>query len=124
MPPSATPVRWSDLAASLAAVRSVRATADFAADGSTELAEALAAMTGSPSLQLTASGRAAFFLILEACKRRRPGRDEVVLPAYTGPVLAYAAQAAGLRVRLVDMEPQTLDYDLSLIHISEPTRPY
>ena len=48
-----------------------------------------------------ASGRAAFFLILEACKRQRPGRDEVVLPAYTCPVLAYAARAAGLRVRLV-----------------------
>ncbi len=156
VPPSATPVRWSDLAASLAAVRSAAAArlrfdrltarglslskaspksaAVFAADGSTAvrqdfgvsaqsnahrtgpelvegLAEALAAMTGSPSLHLTASGRAAFFLILEACKRQRPGRDEVVLPAYTCPVLAYAAQAAGLRLRLVDMEPQTLDYD-------------
>jgi len=103
LPPSATPVGLSDLAASLAAVRSARAADAFATD--------LAAMTGSPSLQLTASGRAAFFLILEACKRQRPGRDEVALPAYTCPVLAYAAQAAGLRVRLVDMEPQTLDYD-------------
>ena len=88
LPPSATPVRWSDLAASLAAVRSAGAAAAFAAN--------LKAMTGSPSVQLTASGRAAFFLILEACKRQRPGRDEVVLPAYTCPVLAYAARAAGL----------------------------
>jgi dTDP-4-amino-4,6-dideoxygalactose transaminase len=103
LPPSATPVRLSDLAAGLAAVPSARATAAFATD--------LAAMMGGPPLHLTASGRAAFFLILEACKRQRPGRNEVVLPAYTCPVLAYAAQAAGLRVRLVDMEPQTLDYD-------------
>lgn len=105
MPPSATPVRLSDLAASL---RTPRAAAIFAAS--------LMARMGGTSLHLTASGRAAFFLILEACKRQRPGRDEVVLPAYTCPVLAYAAQAAGLRVRLVDMEPQTLDYDRAPLH--------
>ncbi|MBK7200774.1 DegT/DnrJ/EryC1/StrS family aminotransferase [Candidatus Amarolinea dominans] len=103
LPPSATPHTAADLAASLAAAARTGAEAAFARD--------LTALTGCPSVHLTASGRAAFFLILEAGKRLRPDRREVVLPAYTCPVLAYAAHAAGLRVRLVDMEPQTLDYD-------------
>ena len=84
----------ADLAASLAAAARTGAEAAFARD--------LTALTGCPSVHLTASGRAAFFLILEAGKRLRPDRCEVVLPAYTCPVLAYATCAAGLRVRLVD----------------------
>ncbi|MBK7202395.1 DegT/DnrJ/EryC1/StrS family aminotransferase [Candidatus Amarolinea dominans] len=103
LPPSATPHTAADLAASLAAAARTGAEAAFARD--------LTALTGCPSVHLTASGRAAFFLILEAGKRLRPDRREVVLPAYTCPVLAYAAHAAGLRVRLVDMDPLTLDYD-------------
>ncbi len=104
LPPSATPTRWGDVAAALAGSFG-RGAERFAHD----VAQALGAPTGR--VALTASGRAAFFLILQACKRQRPGRDEVALPAYTCPVLAYAAQAAGLRVRLVEMEPSAFDYD-------------
>ena len=103
LPPSATPHTLSDLAVSLAAAARGGAEAALTRD--------LAARTGCPSVHLTASGRAAFFLILEAGKRLRPDRREVALPAYTCPVLAHAAHMAGLRVRLVDMDPQTLDYD-------------
>lgn len=103
VPPSATPHTLFDLAASLTAVARTGAEA--------ALARNLAARTGCPSVHLTASGRAAFFLILTACRALRPERREVTLPAYTCPVLANAASAAGLHVRLVDMDPLTLDYD-------------
>ncbi len=104
LPPSATPTRWGDVAAALAGSFG-RGAERFAHD----VAHALGAPAGR--VALTASGRAAFFLILQACKRQRPDRDEVALPAYTCPVLVYAAQAAGLRVRLVEMEPSAFDYD-------------
>jgi dTDP-4-amino-4,6-dideoxygalactose transaminase len=39
---------------------------------------------------------------------RRPGRDEVVVPAYTCWSVPAAVVRAGMRVRLVDVDPRTL----------------
>lgn len=57
------------------------------------------------------SGRAALTLLFETCRRLAPDRDEVVTGAYTCWSVAAAAVRAGLRIRPVDIDPSTLDFD-------------
>lgn len=59
---------------------------------------------------LAATGRAGMTLLLRAMRRLRPERDEVILPSYTCYSVAASAVKAGCRVRLVDVTPETLDY--------------
>jgi dTDP-4-amino-4,6-dideoxygalactose transaminase len=59
------------------------------------------------------SGRAALALLLEVLHRLEPARDEVVLAAYTCYSVPSAVARAGLRVRLVDLAPQSFDIDSS-----------
>jgi dTDP-4-amino-4,6-dideoxygalactose transaminase len=58
---------------------------------------------GSVRVTFAASGREALRIALRALAAAT-GRDEVVLPAYTCWSVAAAAVAAGLRVRLVDVD--------------------
>jgi perosamine synthetase len=60
---------------------------------------------------LTSTGRAGMTLLLRAMRQLSPDRDEVVLPSYTCYSVAASAAKAGLKVRLVDIDPATLDYD-------------
>lgn len=58
------------------------------------------------------SGRTALVSILRAMNELSgSGRDEVVLPSYTCYSVPAAVVRAGLRVRLCDIDPVTLDYD-------------
>ncbi len=57
------------------------------------------------------SGTAAFYLLLSAMKRLRPGRDEVVLPAYSVPTLIHAVRKAGIRPVYCDVETDTFNMD-------------
>lgn len=51
-------------------------------------------------------------LLLRALRRLAPpDRTEVVLPSYTCYSLAASAMKAGLRPRIVDISPRTLDFD-------------
>lgn len=60
---------------------------------------------------LTSTGRAGLTLLLRAMRRiGPPDRDEVVLPAYTCYSVAASVAKAGLRPRIVDVRPDTLDY--------------
>ena len=60
---------------------------------------------------LTSSGRAGLTLVLRALQRLAPAdRDEVILPSYTCFSVAAAIVKAGLRPRIVDISPDTLDY--------------
>lgn len=56
------------------------------------------------------SGRAALTVILTALKKLSPGRDEVLLPAYTCYTVAFAVAAAGLKVSLCDIDRETLAF--------------
>jgi dTDP-4-amino-4,6-dideoxygalactose transaminase len=61
---------------------------------------------------LFGTGRAGLAVLLRAIRRLEPGnRDEVVIPAYTCYTVAAAVVRAGLRPRIVDVDPQTLDFD-------------
>ena len=61
---------------------------------------------------LTATGRAGLTLLLKALRRLAPAeRDEVILPSYTCFSVAASVVKAGLRPRIVDINPETLDFD-------------
>ena len=80
--------------------------------GDAGLEAALARWLGLPATQLTCSGTAAFIVALEALRSLSPDRDEVVVPAYTCPLVALAVVQRGLRLRLCDLAPDSLDLDL------------
>lgn len=59
------------------------------------------------------SGRAAMFLLFRALRTIAGGnRTDVIVPSYTCYSVPAAAIRAGLRVRIVDIDPATLSYNL------------
>lgn len=62
---------------------------------------------------LVCSGRAALTLTLQALKDMHPNRDEVLIPAFTCYSVPAAIVRAGLKVRLCDVDPDTLDFDFA-----------
>lgn len=60
---------------------------------------------------LLSSGKASLTLILQALKELHPDRDEVLIPAFTCYSVPAAIIRAGLKVRICDVEPETLDFD-------------
>jgi len=62
---------------------------------------------------LVSSGKAAFTLILLALKELFPDRDEVLIPAFTCYSVPSSVVRAGLRIRLCDLRPDSLDFDFA-----------
>jgi len=60
---------------------------------------------------LLSSGKAALTIILKALHEQYPERDEVLIPAYTCYSVPSAIVKAGLKVKLCDINPQTLDFN-------------
>ena len=52
----------------------------------------------------------------------RPGADEVIVPAYTCYSVPASIVKAGLRPRLVDVDPDTLDYDRAALDAADTSR--
>jgi dTDP-4-amino-4,6-dideoxygalactose transaminase len=67
---------------------------------------------------LVSSGKAALTLILRALKDMYPQRDEVLIPAFTCYSVPSAIARAGLKVRLCDINPDTLDFDFEQLAMS------
>jgi len=61
---------------------------------------------------LVSSGKVAFVLLLQALSRLYPGRQEVLIPAFTCFSVPAAIKQAGLRIRLCDTAENSLDFDL------------
>ncbi len=61
------------------------------------------------------SGKAALVIILQALHEIYPDKDTVLIPAYTCYSVPSAIIRAGLKVRLCDMAPDTLDFDFDRI---------
>lgn len=59
---------------------------------------------------LTSTGRAGMSMLLRALARLAPDRPDVVVPSYTCYSVAASIVKAGLRPRIVDIDPATLDY--------------
>ena len=60
---------------------------------------------------LVSSGKAALTLILQALKELHPERNEVLIPAFTCYSVPSSIVRAGLKVKLCDISPDTLDFD-------------
>ena len=60
---------------------------------------------------LVSSGKAALTAVLQALKEISPGRDEVLIPAFTCYSVPSAIVRAGLKIRLCDLAPGTFDFD-------------
>lgn len=75
---------------------------------------------------LVSSGKAAFTLILLALKELSPDRDEVLIPAFTCYSVPSSVVRAGLRIRLCDLRPDSLDFDFArlsaMLSKAPPTR--
>ncbi|MBS0292993.1 MAG: DegT/DnrJ/EryC1/StrS family aminotransferase [Proteobacteria bacterium] len=77
--------------------------------GDDDLAGALARWLRVPAVQLECSGTSALMVALAALRRLAPARTEVVIPAYTCPLVALAVAQSGLRPRLCDLLPDRPD---------------
>jgi perosamine synthetase len=61
---------------------------------------------------LVSSGKAALYIALNAMQQTSK-RQEVIIPAYSSFCLASAVARTGLSIKLCDIDPDTLDFDLS-----------
>lgn len=62
------------------------------------------------------SGRCAQTLILTALKAlSKTDKNEVIIPAYTCYSVPASVARAGLKIRIVDIDPHTLDYNYALL---------
>ncbi len=103
-PPVGAPLALADVVAAL------RNTANKD-EARRALARGLIAHLGVQWAAGVTSGRAALAIALHMLKGRAPGRNEVVIPAYTCFTIPAAAVRAGLRVRIVDLLPGSLAPD-------------
>jgi perosamine synthetase len=67
---------------------------------------------GAKHCFLLCSGKAAFSLILQVLHQINPKRDEVLIPAFTCYSVPAAIKKAGLKIRLCDLQMETLDFDI------------
>ncbi|MCA9993509.1 MAG: DegT/DnrJ/EryC1/StrS aminotransferase family protein [Anaerolineales bacterium] len=104
LPPTAAPLSWSQWAAGWQRPR------PGLPPRSPSFATQLATYLGVPACFTAASGRTALYLLLASLQAAHPGRDQVLLPAYTCPSLVKVILDVGLQPRLVEMSPETLDY--------------
>ena len=79
--------------------------------GSADFAAQAAAWLGTPPLLLECSGTAALVVTLHAMRKLKPERHEVIVPAWTCPLVALAIHRAGLTTRLCDLAPDHYDMD-------------
>ena len=74
-------------------------------------AQQLAQWLRVDGVQLECSGTSALMVALRALKTLKPGRVEVIAPAYTCPLVALAIAQCGLQLRLCDLRADALDMD-------------
>jgi dTDP-4-amino-4,6-dideoxygalactose transaminase len=114
--PAGSPIRPRDLASWL---RTWGTTTDPRLD----LAAAIAARAGVPHAALVSTGRAGLTVLCRALRRvGRPAADEVIVPAYTCYSVPASIVRAGLKPRLVDVDPVTLDYEAEALAAADASR--
>lgn len=115
--PAGTPVKFSELVGWL--MDSVTGK-----DRRAALCDAIKSRYGVKHCFLMSSGRAAMAMLFTILKQNNPQeqRDEIVLPAYTCYSVPAAAEIAGLKVRICDVDPHTLSYDMEQFRSIDFTR--
>jgi len=115
--PAGTPITLLDLARGLSAGLLDRGCSE-------DLSKNLSALSGCQHAWLMSSGRAAMTVIGNAMRvtRGNVDKDEIIVPAYTCYSVPAAFARAGLKVRLCDIDPQTLNYDMDALSRTDCTR--
>lgn len=83
--------------------------------GDANFDDALAAWLNVPEVQLECSGTSALMVALRTLQKIAPGRNEVIMPAYTCPLVAMAISQCGLQARLCDLSRDALDMDEEML---------
>jgi len=104
LPPAAAPIYFRDIISGFKGL--IRGRRDL-----NRFEDELKQYFGVKHCFLVSSGKAALTLILQALKDIHPERDEVLIPAFTCYSVPSAIVRAGLKVRLCDINPDTLDFD-------------
>ena len=105
IPPTAVPINVLQLIKSLQ--RSI-----FFKNNIEYFQHILSNFLGSKHCYLVSSGRTALYLILKTIKKNSKKTD-VIIPAYTCPIVAYTIHQAGLNIKLCDIHPNTLSINES-----------
>lgn len=104
LPPAAAPIPLSDVFRALPAC--------FRHEGDDfRFEEEIKRDFGQRYCLLVSSGKAALVLILQALKNLYPGRDQVLIPAFTCFSVPAAIKKAGLKIKLCDTGSGSLDFD-------------
>lgn len=74
------------------------------------LADMASQIMGLPSPQVECSGTASLVVALSTLKNAS-NRSEVIIPAYTCPLVPIAVASCGLQIRLCDLAPDDFDLD-------------
>lgn len=118
IPPSAAPIYLRDIFNGLIGFFQIK---DYLHKFRKELEEYFQ----TKNVFLVSSGRAALTAILQALSRidGNINKNEVIIPAYTCYSVPAAVIKAGFKVKLCDIDPNTLDFDYSLLkdEITEQT---
>jgi perosamine synthetase len=115
LPPTAAPIRFRDLLHGMVSALSEDGT-EF------RFRDQIREYFNVKHVFLVSSGKAAIYLTLHALEQTYK-RREVIIPAYSSFCLASAVARTGLLIKLCDIDPETLDFDLAKLQslISERT---
>lgn len=108
LPPAAAPIRIGNIAAGFRGI--IR--------GSKELSNfetQIKLYFDVNCCSLFSSGKAALTIILKALHKLSPHKNEVLIPAFTCYSVPSAIIRAGLKIRLCDLDSDTLDFDFGKI---------
>ncbi|SMC50398.1 dTDP-4-amino-4,6-dideoxygalactose transaminase [Desulfocicer vacuolatum DSM 3385] len=108
LPPAAAPIKLADI---ISGVRGL-------VRGEREIRRFEAELTADFNVNhcfLLSSGKAALTIVLKALHRQNPHKNEVIIPAYTCYSVPSAICRAGLKIRLCDIDPATLDFDFNCL---------
>lgn len=79
--------------------------------GDSNFEEVLAEWLGVPDAQVECSGTSALMVALGMLRRKAPLRNQVIVPAYTCPLVVMAISQCDMQVRLCDLHADTFDFD-------------
>ncbi|MDD5675802.1 MAG: DegT/DnrJ/EryC1/StrS family aminotransferase, partial [Chitinivibrionales bacterium] len=106
LPPAAAPITLSDICRGLIGLLNGKKEAErFRRD--------LKSFFGARHCFAVSSGKAALYCILKALHSLSPDRDEVLIPAFNCYCVPAAVLKARLKIRLCDINADTLDFDES-----------
>ena len=105
LPPAASPIPWDNIIKALVNLfsNSKNPVQNFQNE--------LKSFFGVEYCFLVSSGKSALSLILETLHEVHPSRNEVLIPAFTCYSVPAAIKKVGLKIKICDIDPATLDFD-------------